>query len=59
MGTTAPGAPDAPATEAEKSAAELGALMRERSGYVARGLSERVSQVDAEITKRGGKPPPN
>jgi hypothetical protein len=28
-----------------------------RAGYVARGLSERVSQVDEQIKLRGGRPP--
>lgn len=31
------------------------ALRYERLGYVARGLKDRVAQVDAEIRKLGGK----
>lgn len=35
----------------------IAALKRERMGYVARDLPERVAGVDAEITKLGGEPP--
>lgn len=29
------------------------ALLRERAGYVARGLADRVAQVDAELARHG------
>ena len=31
----------------------IAALLREREGYVARGLSDRVAQVDAELARVG------
>lgn len=31
----------------------IAALKRERAGYVARGLDERVAQVDAQLELRG------
>ena len=33
------------------------ALLFEREGYVLRGLSDRVAQVDAEIVRLGGTSP--
>ena len=51
------GLPDTPATPDEKQAAELAALLSERAGYVARGLTDRVAQVDEQIKLGGGKPP--
>lgn len=42
-----------PVTEAEMVAA----LLREREGYVVRGLPERVAAVDAELRRRGVEPP--
>jgi hypothetical protein len=33
------------------------ALLRERKGYVARGLTERVAAVDAELRRVGVVPP--
>ena len=57
MGAGRNGAPDTAATPEEKQAAELAALQQERAGYVARGLDDRVSQVDEQIKARGGKPP--
>lgn len=35
----------------------VAALLRERDGYVRRGLPERVAQVDAELRRRGVEPP--
>jgi hypothetical protein len=57
MATGRNGSPDTAATVQEKQEAELAALQVERSGYVARGLDDRVSQVDEQIKLRGGKPP--
>ena len=57
MGITAVGAPDSPATEAEKQAGEVAALLRERASYVARNLPGRVAQVDAQLKAKGGTPP--
>jgi hypothetical protein len=31
----------------------VAALLRERDGYVKRGLPDRVAQVDAELARRG------
>lgn len=31
----------------------IDALLRERAGYVARGLTDRVAQVDAQLDLRG------
>jgi hypothetical protein len=33
------------------------ALLREREGYVRRGLTERVAAVDAELARLGAVPP--
>jgi hypothetical protein len=35
----------------------VAALLREREGYVRRGLTERVAAVDEQIKRRGGTPP--
>lgn len=35
----------------------IAALLREREGYVLRGLVERVAEVDEQIKLRGGTPP--
>jgi hypothetical protein len=35
----------------------VAALLREREGYVQRGLLERVAQVDEQLTLRGHTPP--
>jgi hypothetical protein len=43
---------EAPATEDPFVAA----LLRERDGYVARGLDDRVSQVDEQLKLRGYNP---
>jgi hypothetical protein len=51
------GAADTASTPEEKRDAELAALQVERSGYVSRGLDDRVAQVDEQIKLRGGKPP--
>lgn len=40
-------------TQAERVAA----LEHERAGYVARGLTDRVKAVDAELARLGAKPP--
>ncbi len=34
----------------------LAALKRERAGYVARGMDDRVAQVDEQIARLGGDP---
>ena len=47
------GAPDTAATESEKQAAELVALKVERAGYVARGLDERVAEVNEQNQAAG------
>ena len=57
MGLTAVGAPDTPATADEQRAAEVAALLNERAGYVARGLEQRVAQVDEQLRLRGARPP--
>lgn len=36
---------------------QIQALLRERDGYVLRGLSNRVAAVDAELKRLGYKPP--
>lgn len=48
--------PDEPVTEAERTASEVAALQAERRGYVARGLKDRVEQVDEQLRLRGAKP---
>lgn len=35
------------------SSTAVDSLLRERAGYVARGLANRVAQVDAELAKLG------
>jgi hypothetical protein len=35
----------------------LDALRREREGYAAAGMTERVAQVDEQIKTYGGQPP--
>lgn len=35
----------------------VAALLRERDGYVRRGLDERVAQVDEQLKARGHTPP--
>lgn len=37
---------------------QIDALLREREGYVARGLPDRVKAVDAELVKLGHKVAP-
>lgn len=44
-------------TPEERETQLLAALAEERRGYVARGLTERVAQVDEQIKAHGGKPP--
>jgi hypothetical protein len=36
----------------------VAALLREREGYVVRGMAERIAAVDAELRRRGVEPPP-
>lgn len=48
---------DAAAAAAAKRADEVRALTVERAGYVARGMTDRVKQVDAEIARLTGQPP--
>ncbi|WP_432135152.1 hypothetical protein [Streptomyces sp. bgisy154] len=35
----------------------VAALLREREGYVTRGLDDRVAQVDEQLRLRGVEPP--
>ncbi|MFI2465941.1 hypothetical protein ACH475_06130 [Streptomyces globisporus] len=35
----------------------VAALLRERAGYVSRGMGDRVAQVDEQLALRGHKPP--
>ncbi|MBC2903523.1 hypothetical protein [Streptomyces cupreus] len=35
----------------------VAALLREREGYVGRGMDDRVAQVDEQLRLRGVKPP--
>ena len=44
---------DAPQTEDPMVAA----LLREREGYLRRGMADRVKQVDEQLTLRGYTPP--
>ncbi|MCI3272143.1 hypothetical protein [Streptomyces cylindrosporus] len=44
---------DAPQTEDSMVAA----LLREREGYVTRGMDDRVAQVDEQLKLRGVEPP--
>ena len=46
------GGDPAPATDPA-----LDALLRERDGYLLRGLTQRVAAVDAAIRAAGGTPP--
>jgi hypothetical protein len=46
---------DAPQTEDPMVAA----LLREREGYVGRGMDDRVAQVDEQLKLRGHTPPAN
>jgi len=42
---------------ARHRADEVRALTEERAGYAARGMTDRVKQVDAEIARITGDPP--
>lgn len=42
----------------EAADALVASLRRERAGYVARGLDERVAGVDAELKRLGASKPP-
>ncbi|MFD9319291.1 hypothetical protein ACFWDQ_16605 [Streptomyces sp. NPDC060053] len=35
----------------------VAALLRERAGYVGRGMDDRVAQVDEQLRLRGAEPP--
>lgn len=35
----------------------VAALLREREGYVSRGMDDRVAQVDEQLKLRGHEPP--
>ncbi|MET9965449.1 hypothetical protein ABZZ80_05860 [Streptomyces sp. NPDC006356] len=35
----------------------VAALLREREGYVGRGMDDRVAQVDEQLKLRGAEPP--
>lgn len=35
----------------------VAALLREREGYVGRGMDDRVAQVDEQLRLRGAEPP--
>lgn len=35
----------------------VAALLREREGYVTRGMDDRVAQVDEQLKLRGAEPP--
>lgn len=35
----------------------IAALLREREGYVGRGMDDRVAQVDEQLRLRGAEPP--
>lgn len=41
---------------ARSNDAYIAALLRERDGYVARGLGDRVSAVEAELVRAGVEP---
>lgn len=43
-------------TEPQTEDPMIAALLREREGLVQRGLSERVAQVDEQLTLRGHTP---
>jgi hypothetical protein len=43
--------------DADRAAREIDALLVERRGYVQRGKTDRVEQVDEQIELRGGTPP--
>lgn len=44
-------------TEPQTEDPMVAALLREREGYVVRGMDDRVAQVDEQLRLRGHKPP--
>jgi hypothetical protein len=44
-------------TEPQSEDPMVAALLRERVGYVGRGMDERVAQVDEQLKLRGVEPP--
>ncbi|MGW4476802.1 hypothetical protein ACWENQ_44725 [Nonomuraea sp. NPDC004354] len=46
-----------PPREPVSKDAMVAALLREREGYVQRGLAERVAEVDEQLKLRGHAPP--
>jgi hypothetical protein len=44
------------AEEPETTDTMVAALLREREGYAARGMKDRVAQVDEQLKHRGYKP---
>ncbi|PBC79896.1 hypothetical protein BX265_4725 [Streptomyces sp. TLI_235] len=53
LSTTSREPSPAPASAAERM---VEALLEERKGYAARGLADRVAQVDEQLALRGYKP---
>jgi hypothetical protein len=52
-----PDSSEHPPREPVSEDAMVAALLREREGYVRRGLAERVAAVDEQLKIRGHKPP--
>jgi hypothetical protein len=44
-------------TESQSEDPMVAALLRERVGYVGRGMDDRVAQVDEQLKLRGVEPP--
>lgn len=44
-------------TEPQTEDPMVAALLREREGYVGRGMDDRVAQVDEQLKLRGVEPP--
>ncbi len=44
-------------TEPQTEDSMIAALLREREGLVMRGLTDRVAQVDEQLSRRGHTPP--
>lgn len=44
-------------TEPQSEDPMVAALLRERAGYVGRGMNDRVAQVDEQLKLRGVEPP--
>lgn len=43
-------------SESETEDPMVAALLRERAGYLSRGMGDRVTQVDEQLALRGHKP---